>query len=218
MLRRCLATTAGLLVLVAAAGCSSSSSGGTTQPPPSTPPASATSTPPTTPSPTHTPRPTRTPTPTTSPTATPTPVVAAQPCTTATLKLQIGAGQGTAGTNYQELEFVNIGHKPCKLFGYPGVSFVTSSGSLIGSPSVRDPASAVHFVRLKPGGVASAVSRQPNPGNYQPAACRAITADRVRVYPPGETVPLFAHNSVQICSGRVGRTGISPVVAGTGQL
>jgi hypothetical protein len=133
------------------------------------------------------------------------------------LKLRIGPGQGTAGTNYQELEFVNIGHKPCKMFGYPGVSFLTSSGSLIGSPSVRDPASSVHFVRLAPGGVASAASRQPNPGNYQPAACRAITSDRVRVYPPGETNPLFAHNAVQICSGRVGRTGISPVVAGTGQ-
>jgi hypothetical protein len=96
------------------------------------------------------------------------------------------------------------------------VSFLTVSGAMIGSPSTRD-AATLHLVRVPPGGVASAVSRQPNPGNFQPAACRAVTASKVRVYPPAETVPLFAHNPVQICSGPAGRTGISPVVAGTGQ-
>jgi Protein of unknown function (DUF4232) len=142
--------------------------------------------------------------------------VAAAPCLSSHLRLSLGAGQGTAGTTYQPLVLTNTGSVRCTLFGYPGVSFVTSSGAIIGQPSSRDHG-AVHTITLAVGGAANAVSRQPDAGNFSAAACQMKTSDRVRVYPPGQKVPLFAHDAIQVCSTTTGRTGIGPMVAGTGE-
>lgn len=141
--------------------------------------------------------------------------VAVRPCSSRHLALTVSTGQGTAGTSYQVLVLTNTGSSSCTLFGYPGVSFVTSSGTLIGRPSARD-RGPVHTITLPAGGPSSALSRQPEPGNFAPAACRPRTADRVRVFPPGQTVALFAANHVQVCSTGTGRTGIGPMVAGDG--
>jgi hypothetical protein len=140
---------------------------------------------------------------------------AAQPCSSSHLKLSLGIGQGTAGTSYQVLVLTNIGSAACTLFGYPGVSFVDSTGAIIGLPSSRDHG-RVRTIRLPAGGAANALSRQPDPGNFSPSACQMKTADRVRVFPPGQTVALFAHDAVPVCSTATGRTGIGPMLAGTG--
>jgi hypothetical protein len=209
---RAVALSLGAAALIA--GCSSGSSGGTV--PPTTPPTIVTPTP----THSHTHRPVTptpavpTPTPTPSATVTVTPV-AAGPCASAHLALSIGIGQGTAGTSYQVLVLTNTGSKSCTLFGYPGVSFVTSGGALIGRPSSRD-RGPVRTITLPAGGAANALSRQPEPGNFAASVCRPKTADRVRVYPPGQTVALFASNHVQVCSTGAGRTGIGPMLAGNG--
>jgi Protein of unknown function (DUF4232) len=204
----------GLGVVALAAGCSSGSSGGA---PPPTPPATiVTATPTPTHSHTHRPAtPVATPTASPSVTVTQTTPVAAGPCASAHLALSVGLGQGTAGTSYQVLVLTNTGSATCTLFGYPGVSFVTSSGALIGRPSSRDHG-RVRTITLHPGGAANALSRQPEPGNFAASVCRPRTADRVRVYPPGQTVALFASNHVQLCSTGAGRTGIGPMLAGDG--
>lgn len=198
------------------AGCGSSSSGGS-----GAQPSAVVVTPSLTPSPTpthtHSHPATPTPTPTASPTATVTvtasPTVG--PCASSNLKLSLGIGQGTAGTSYQVLVLRNTGSTACTLFGYPGVSFVNSSGAIIGLPSSRDHG-PVHTIHLAAGGAANALSRQPDAGNFPTSTCRMKTADRVRVYPPGQTVALFAHDAVQVCSTSVGRTGIGPMLAGDG--
>ena len=140
---------------------------------------------------------------------------AAGPCASSQLKLTIGIGQGTAGTSYQVLVLTNTGTTACTLFGYPGVSFIDASGVIIGKPSSRDQG-PVHTITLVAGGAANALSRQPDPGAFSASVCQPKTADRVRVYPPDQTVALFAHDAVQLCSSAKGRTGIGPMLAGNG--
>jgi hypothetical protein len=203
----------GLGAVALLAGCGSSSSGGAATQPTGV----AVSTPPATHSHSPTPTPTQTAsaTPTPTPTASVTHSASAGPCSSSNLKLSLGIGQGTAGTSYQVLVLTNTGASACTLFGYPGVSFVDSSGAIIGQPASRDKGTE-HTITLAAGGAANALSRQPDAGNFPPAACKMTTADRVRVYPPGQTVALFAHDAVQVCSTDKGRTGIGPMLAGNG--
>jgi hypothetical protein len=201
----------GLGVAALVAGCGGSSSGGAaTQPSTSAPVVTPTPTP----THTHTHPPSS---PSSSPTATVTVTapVSSGPCSSSHLKLTLGIGQGTAGTSYQVLVLTNTGSTSCTLFGYPGVSFVDASGAIIGKPSSRDHG-VEHTITLAAGGAANALSRQPDAGNFPPSACQMKTADRVKVYPPGQTVPLFAHDAVQVCSTAKGRTGIGPMLAGNG--
>jgi hypothetical protein len=199
----------GLGSLALIAGCGATSSGGTATPPSSAAPATSPSP---TPTPTHT---HASVTPTVTVTATKTAPVAAGPCPSSHLALTLGIGQGTAGTTYQVLVLTNTGSSSCTLFGYPGVSFVNSSGAIIGKPATRDPG-AEHTITLAPGGAANALSRQPDAGNFPPSVCHMKTADRVKVYPPNQTVPLFAHDAIQVCSTAKGRTGIGPMLADNG--
>jgi Protein of unknown function (DUF4232) len=200
------------------AGCSSGSSdvgasSGSPLPTASSPSAAVSLSP--SPTPTHT-RASVTASPSPTPTATVTvtlPTTAA-PCSSSHLRLSLTSGQGTAGTTFQAVVLTNTGSRPCTLFGYPGVSFVNSGGSIIGKPSSRDGA-VVRTVRLRVGGSASALSRQPDAGNFAPSACRPRTADRIQVFPPGQTVALFAPDAVQVCSTSTGRTGIGPMQPGT---
>jgi hypothetical protein len=196
------------------AGCGSGSSGG----PGTQPSGVAVSTPAAHHHHHHTPAP---PTPTSPPTAAPTATVtvtapaAVSRCLSIHLTLSLGLGQGTAGSSYQNIVLTNTGSAACTLYGYPGVSFVDASGALIGKPSSED-AGTKKTVTLAAGGAAHALLRQPDAGNFPPSACHKTTADRLRVYPPGETNPLFVHDAQQVCSTSAGRTGIGVMLAGSG--
>jgi Protein of unknown function (DUF4232) len=136
-------------------------------------------------------------------------------CKSASLSLMLGQSDGTAGTIYQPVVFVNNGSSACSLQGYPGVSFVTANGKLIGQPASHDPEKKA-VILLANGGEANALLRMPDPGNFAPSACAVKTADRLRVYPPGETQALFVHDAAQVCSTSVARTGVTPVRSGNG--
>jgi hypothetical protein len=136
-------------------------------------------------------------------------------CSSSHLALSLGVGQGTAGTTYQVLVLTNTGSTSCTLFGYPGVSFVDSTGAIIGKPSSRDPG-AEHTITIAAGAAANALSRQPDAGNFPSSVCQPMTSDRVRVYPPNQKTPLFVHDAIQLCSTGKGRTGIGPMLAGNG--
>lgn len=160
----------------------------------------------------HSHHPTSSPTATVTVTATP----PASPCASSQLALSLGIGQGTAGTSYQVLVLTNTGSTACTLFGYPGVSFLDASGAIIGKPSSRDHGAEHTITLAASGGQANALSRQPDVGNFDASACVPKKAKRVRVYPPNQKVPLFAHDAVQVCSTATGRTGIGPMLAGNG--
>ncbi|HEY5302958.1 MAG TPA: DUF4232 domain-containing protein [Acidimicrobiales bacterium] len=103
---------------------------------------------------------------------------------------------GTAGTVYYYLEFSNIGHQTCTLFGYPGVSAVNQRGNEVGNP-------AAHFgtrslVTLQRGVTAHAILGVLDAG----ASCdnHGVMAAALRVYPPGQTVIQLVDLSVSVCS------------------
>src|SRR5579859_6407191 len=49
--------------------------------------------------------------------------------------LAVDQGNGAAGTIYYPLEFTNLSHHTCYLFGYPGVSALDRNGHQLGSPA-----------------------------------------------------------------------------------
>ena len=176
----------GIALLVAACGSSSSSSPPSSATSPST--AAAPSTPATSPA---------------APTSTPSAAVAS--CASSGLKIKVDTSQSgaAAGSVYVPIDFTNITGSTCTLFGYPGVSFVTSpSGSQLGRAATRNPPTAT-LVTLAPGGVAHAVLRIADAGNYSPSACVPVTAHWVRVYPPNQFNAIYARYRTQVCSARL---------------
>ena len=176
----------GIALLVAACGSSSSSSPPSSATSPST--AAAPSTPATSPA---------------APTSTPSAAVAS--CASSGLKIKVDTSQSgaAAGSVYVPIDFTNITGSTCTLFGYPGVSFVTSpSGSQLGRAATRNPPTAT-LVTLAPGGLAHAVLRVADAGNYSPSACVPVTAHWVRVYPPNQFNAIYARYKTQVCSARL---------------
>jgi len=153
-------------------------------------------------SPAATPRPTPTPT-------------GAPACATPALAVSLGPGNGAAGSIYYPIEFTNASSVACTLYGYPGVSFVTASGAQAGAAATEDPAYPRALATLAAGTTAHAELRVTNAANYPAAACQPVTVHRLRVYPPGETHPVYltlkatacASTSVQILSVQTVRPG-----------
>jgi hypothetical protein len=213
VITRSVLTIFGITAALAAAGCGGASSGGTKDVSLGTTPThhhSRTSTPvtPTTTTATSVPQPTNTVTVTSAPVGIPR-------CLSSHLALSLGSSQGAAGSTYTPIVLTNTGSSTCELHGFPGVSFVDASGHLIGKPA-RETAGAEKTITLKSGSAANSTLHQPQPGNFDPSACQATTADRLRVYPPGETNPLFIKDAIQVCSTATGRTDITALASGTG--
>ena len=154
------------------------------------------------------------PSPAASPVASASPSVIALPfCRTSQLRLSIGGSEGAAGTQYQPLVLTNQGGT-CTLHGYPGVSFLDSSGRQIGSPAEMRRAATPRVV-LRPGGRAIATLSIATAANYADSVCRPQQAARVRVYPPGQRAALTAADPVAVCAAPgTGQLHIEPVQRG----
>jgi hypothetical protein len=131
-------------------------------------------------------------------------------CSTSSLTIASGQPDGAGGSFAFGLTFTNSGLNTCSLFGFPGVSFVGSSGAQVGFPAARSSATPV-VVTLQPGQNARALLVVPEPAV---AACPAATAMDLRVYPPGQTasviVPLPGLQAV--CSSGAAPGSIGPVL------
>jgi hypothetical protein len=128
---------------------------------------------------------------------------AAPACATAILHLRLGASNGAAGSTVIPLEFINESNQPCALYGYPGVSFVTKvGGGQIGNPASRDPASAASQVTLAASGTAHALLQVAVAQNYPTAKCHPVTAHWLKVYPPGQTAPLYVNFTSSTCTAK----------------
>jgi len=121
-------------------------------------------------------------------------------CATRDLKISIGSPNGTAGAVHYVLTYLNAGTSPCTLFGYPGVSFLATDGSQIGSPAQRTTGVGVTSVTLAPGAPAYSGVSVTDPGI--PPCSSSGTATRVRVFPPGETHEALAvpAGGIAVCS------------------
>ncbi|HXB47628.1 MAG TPA: DUF4232 domain-containing protein [Streptosporangiaceae bacterium] len=137
-------------------------------------------------------------------------------CLASDLQAQLGASQGTAGTIYQVIELTNTSASDCTLFGYPGVSFVTSEGgSQVGAPATRNPAVKATQLTLAPGDKANVLLAIHDAGAYPD--CRLTSADWLRIYPPGDYGSLYVQYKAQTCANtRKSILTVTAVSAGAG--
>ena len=148
-----------------------------------------------------------------TPTPTPTPTQAL-PCPTSELVPSVGTGNGAAGSTYYPLDFTNISHTACTLFGYPGVSYVTGTGgSQIGRAASRNPEFSSTLVTLAPGGAAYSMLQVVDAMNYPNSACHLVTAHWLKIYPPNQTAPLYLSFTAPACSSRAKSVHILSVEA-----
>ena len=130
------------------------------------------------------------------------PHVAGPPeCATSGLAVKLGAGNGAAGSTFIPIVFTNTTGSSCSMFGYPGVSFVTGQGgSQIGSAAMRDSTQPARTIVLAAGGVAHATLRVVQALNFTPAACKPVTANTLKIFPPGQTDPLYIAFTAMTCA------------------
>jgi hypothetical protein len=108
-------------------------------------------------------------------------------CATSGLDVWLNTqGNGATGHTGYQLNFTNLSGGTCTLFGYPGVSAVTLSGSQIGSAAARG-AGTPHSVTLANGATTHALVVITNTAFFPPSVCHPVTAAGLRVYPPNQT-------------------------------
>jgi hypothetical protein len=120
-------------------------------------------------------------------------------CLTRALKVSLGPPNGTAGTTFYPLQFVNTGKTSCILRGYPGVSAVTSSGKQIGSAASRV-SSKFGTVTLAPGKQRNATIGIVDTGNFSPATCAPVTAAGLKIFPPNQSKSVTLKKTFSTCS------------------
>ena len=108
-------------------------------------------------------------------------------------------GDGALGTTYYHLEITNLSGSTCTLFGYPGVSGVTLTGTQLGSAASRN-GSTPHTVTLANGATAHALLGIVEAGNFPPSQCGPVNAAGLRVYPPNQTQSRVAPYPFSACS------------------
>jgi hypothetical protein len=120
-------------------------------------------------------------------------------CSTSVLKVSLGPANGTAGTTFYPLKFVNTGKLGCTMRGYPGVSAVTGSGKQIGSPASQI-SSSFRTITLLAGKSASAQVGIVEAGNFSASQCAPVTAAGLKVFPPGQGKAVMIKKSFSTCS------------------
>ena len=121
-------------------------------------------------------------------------------CATSHLAVWLGDGEGggTAGRTYYPIEFSNVGHASCSLYGYPGVSAWGLNGKQIGLAATKSGA-AHSTVTIAPGGTAHALLAIADWG----AICsKGVGAFGLKVYPPGQKQAQTFSFPVTVCASR----------------
>ena len=136
-------------------------------------------------------------------------------CAASGLEAWLGAaaadqvGVSYAGGTYYTLEFTNVSHQACRLYGYPEVSAYQDSpvagqsdagGRPIGGPAIRDPSVRPKPVMLAPGATAHAVLRVVLTASTQRAGCTRVTAEELRVTLPNQGRAAFVPVHIPVCS------------------
>ena len=119
-----------------------------------------------------------------------------------------GTGMHAPDGTYYTLEFTNVSHRACSLYGYPEVSAFTDSrvtGDLatsgqIGSAAIRDTSVRPQPVMLAPGATAHSVLRVIVTSGTQPPGCAQVTAEELRVTLPRQGRSAFVPVHIPVCS------------------
>jgi Domain of unknown function (DUF4232) len=133
--------------------------------------------------------------------------------------LAVGQGNGAAGTIYYPLEFTNLGHHTCHLYGYPGVSALGRNGNQLGSPAGWGSLRGARIVNLAPGATAhTMLAYHDAVVTTEPGCDPVFSAANLRVYPPGQRSATFAAFSFEACShaGPIWMSITEPIIPGVG--
>jgi len=125
--------------------------------------------------------------------------------------LGLGLGGGSAGTIFYPVEFTNVGHHACFLWGFPRARAISASGHQIGkaSRSLRLPHGVVE---LWPGWTAHATLGIVEAGNV---CSRPVRASSLRIRAPHQRASTDLPFSFQACRGK--RVLVfGPIVPGVG--
>ncbi len=140
-------------------------------------------------------------------------------CATSQLSVTLGPEGAAAGSQYRPIVFTNTSQAQCTVTGVPGVSLVDAAQQQVGEPARTDRTAPADPVVLAPGAKGAALFRIENAGNVP--GCKIAATTSVRVYPPGNTDPVFVPLATHVCTDPPGTTveSIGAVVAGeTGLL
>jgi hypothetical protein len=135
--------------------------------------------------------------------------------------LAVDQGNGTAGTTYYPLEFTNLSHHTCYLYGYPGVSARDRNGHQLGSPADWGSLRGARIVNVAPGATAHTMLGYHDVVVTTEPGCHQVnSAVELRVYPPGQRRATFAAFSFEVCShrGPIFMSIQEPIVPGVGTI
>jgi hypothetical protein len=122
-------------------------------------------------------------------------------CATSDLHIDLGQGNGAAGSTIVPIEFENQSSSTCTMFGFPGVSFVTGvGGSQIGASGGENSATPRKLITLAPGAKAHALMAVVVAQNFPTSKCNPVKAHWLKVFPPGETAAQFLKYNADTCS------------------
>ncbi len=126
------------------------------------------------------------------------PAVAPAACTSNHTRVWFGLpGDGATGHIYYQLQFSNIGHTTCSLYGYPGVSAVDINGHQVGKPATHSGGRLL--VTLAPGATAHVVLAVTQAGFV---CSNPVQASELKVFAPGQTHAQFVPLRTQGCPGK----------------
>jgi hypothetical protein len=135
--------------------------------------------------------------------------------------LAVDQGNGAAGTTYYPLEFTNLSHHTCYLYGYPGVSALGRNGNQLGSPADWGSLRGARIVNVAPGATAHTMLGYHDVAVSTEPGCHQVnSAVELRVYPPGQRSATFAAFSFEVCShrGPIYMSIQEPIVPGVGTI
>jgi hypothetical protein len=132
-------------------------------------------------------------------------------CRASDLHVSVTRGNGGTGTVYYTIRFANVSSSACTLDGYPGVSVVKHlGGPRVGKAAVRDHQVHPRLVTIARGGTAHAYLTATDPGNIVPS-CNPTRGHWVKVYPPGQFHPQYAHRAILVCTDGTRTMSVRPV-------
>jgi uncharacterized protein DUF4232 len=136
----------------------------------------------------------------------------ASACSAASTQVWLGLGEGGgfAGGVVYPLEFSNVGHRTCTLFGYPGVS--ATRGSAQEGPAASRLGERHSVVTLTPG---TSVHASLTIRDWSAVCTSSVRATGLRVYAPGQRASKQIDFSLAVCAHR-GVLSVGPVRAGVG--
>jgi hypothetical protein len=137
-------------------------------------------------------------------------------CATRDLQVKAGQSEGAAGSDYQTLDFTNIGTAPCSLYGYPGASLAAGTPvTQVGLAASRSTTAGPAVVTLQPGGTGNAVLRITDALNYPTGTCSPMETTYLQIYPPNQTTPVYiSYKSTGCTSTKVNLLTIGVVQPG----